>query len=97
MKPKIHVAAMMLAAVWATQARSQVILDMSLITCKQYLASDPDRKELIASWMGGYFGASKNLYMLDFRYVERNTRVVNNYCRTRKDETLMSVVQKNFR
>ena len=47
--------------------------------------------------MSGYFSATKNLDTLDFRYVERNRRVVGNYCKTHKSETVMSAMQKNWR
>ena len=77
-------------------ARAQVVLDLSLITCKQLLESDPDRQALIGSWMSGYFSASKNLNILDFRYVERNRKVVGNYCKTHKSDTVMNAMQKNW-
>jgi len=77
--------------------KAQVVLDLSLITCKQLLDSEPERQALIGSWMSGYFSASKNLNMLDFRYVERNRKVVGNYCKTHKSDTVMSAMQKNWR
>ncbi|UFX47019.1 HdeA family protein [Bradyrhizobium sp. 41S5] len=80
----------------AGPARAQVVLDMSLITCKQLLEADLDRQVLIGSWMGGYFSASKNLNMLDFRYVERNRKVVGNYCKSHKSETVMSAMQRTW-
>jgi acid stress chaperone HdeB len=89
--------AMLAAASLAPPAKAQVIVDMSLITCGQFLSYDPDRKELVASWMSGYFSASKNLNMLDFRYVKRNSQVINAYCRGHKGETLMSAIQKKAR
>ena len=93
--------AMLCAAVFVTgaaiPAKAQVVIDMSLITCKQYMDADPDRKELVASWLSGYFSASKNLNVLDFGYVARNKRVVGNYCKKRPGETLMSAIQKNAR
>jgi acid stress chaperone HdeB len=97
MRTKVILAAALLGAVSVTPVSAQVILDMSLITCKQFLESPPDRKDLIASWMSGYFSASKNLYLIDFRYVERNEKVVGNYCRKHKAETLMSAVLENAR
>jgi acid stress chaperone HdeB len=87
----------LLATVSAWPAKTQVVIDMSLITCKQYLTSDPERRELIASWMSGYLSASKSLNMLDPRYVERNRRVVGAYCKTRGRETLMSAIRENAR
>lgn len=78
-------------------AKAQVVLDLSLITCKQLLDSDAERQALIGSWLSGYFSASKNLNVLNFRYVERNTKVVGNYCKTHKSDTVMNVMQKNWR
>ena len=57
-------------------ARSQIILDMSLITCKQYVESDLERQELIAAWMSGYFNAARNMPTVDFgRYATNKRRV----------------------
>ena len=55
-------------------AGAQVVLDLSLITCKQLLDSDAERQALISSWMSGYFSATKNLNELDFRYVKGTRR-----------------------
>jgi acid stress chaperone HdeB len=81
----------------ATPARPQGILDLSLITCKQLLASDADMQRLISSWMAGYFSASKNLSVVDFRYTERNSKVIGSYCSTHKSETVMNALVKNWR
>ena len=81
----------------AIPAKAQVVIEMSLITCKQYMASDSERQELIASWMSGYFSASKNLSVVDFGYVERNRKVVGAYCKKHPGERLMSAIQKNAR
>lgn len=97
MSRKIILAFAVLVATFTQPARAQVIIDMSLITCQQYMVADPDRQQLIASWMSGYFSASKNLYMLDFQYVDYNTKVVGAYCKKHKSETLMSAIQKNAR
>ena len=89
--------ALVLACGPTAPAKAQTVLDLSLITCQQLLASDPERQALIGSWMSGYFSATKNLDTLDFRYVERNRRVVGNYCKSHKSETVMSAMQKNWR
>lgn len=97
MNRNIFVVAMTLFAASLSPAKAQVVLDMSLITCKQWMESDAERRSLIGSWMSGYFSASKNLNMLDFRYLERNMKVVLSYCKKRRAETLMSAIQKNAR
>jgi acid stress chaperone HdeB len=97
MTRSIIAAACVLTVTSIVPANAQVVLDLSLITCKQLLDSDPDRQALIGSWMSGYFSASKNLNVLDFRYVERNRKVVGNYCKTHKSDTVMSAMQRNWR
>jgi acid stress chaperone HdeB len=97
MKRMIVATTLLLACGSALPARAQTVLDLSLITCQQLLASDAERQDLIGSWMSGYFSASKNLDTLDFRYVERNRRVVGKYCKAHKSETVMSAMQKNWR
>jgi acid stress chaperone HdeB len=97
MKRMIVATTLLLACGVAIPARAQAVLDLSLITCRQLLASDAERQALIGSWMSGYFSASKNLDTLDFRYVERNRRVIGNYCKAHKSETVMSAMQKNWR
>ena len=97
MKRIVVAAAFVLACGSAAPAKAQAVLDLSLITCQQLLASDAERQALIGSWMSGYFSATKNLDTLDFRYVERNRRVVGSYCKTHKSETVMSAMQKNWR
>jgi acid stress chaperone HdeB len=49
-------AALLIAGAYGT-ASAQVLLDMSLLKCKDYLEAPPDRQELIAAWMSGYFNA----------------------------------------
>jgi acid stress chaperone HdeB len=97
---KLAIFAALMMAGAAIPVNAQVMVDMSLITCKQYqemAKSEPDKAVVVASWMGGYFSASKNLSTIDLRYTKRNTDKVAAYCKSHRDETLMSAVQKNFR
>jgi len=72
----------------------QVKVDMSLITCKQYLTSDAERQIMIANWMSGYFRASRNQPIFDYQRFADNIASVGNYCRKHGDETVMSAIQK---
>jgi acid stress chaperone HdeB len=94
---RITLACFALLATNPLPARAQVIVDMSLITCQQMMDAPPERQQLIAWWMRGYFSAAKNLSTIDFRYVDYNTKVVTAYCKKHKDETLMSAIQRNAR
>jgi acid stress chaperone HdeB len=76
-------------------AKAQVIVDLSLVTCGQYMSKDRDTQEVIAAWMSGYFNAAKNQSMVDLSRFERNRKAVEKYCKTHKPETLMSAIQRN--
>ena len=89
--------AALLAASWAVPARAQTIVDMSLISCDQFLKSPQERKDVLSAWMGGYFSAMKNVATIDARYVVRNSQKIANYCKKAKNETLMSAIQRNWR
>ncbi|MFZ3328190.1 MAG: HdeA/HdeB family chaperone [Methylocella sp.] len=78
-------------------AKAQVVLEMSAVTCEQYLKSAPEEQATLASWMSGYFNASKNVATVDLRKAERNLEVVARYCKIHKKETLMNAVQKKAR
>ena len=96
-KPSIFIVAIMVLSAMTSAAKAQVVVDLSLITCKPLLESDQERQTLISSWMAGYFSASKNLNIVDFRYVKRNGNVIGKYCKTHKSDTVMNAMQKNWR
>jgi acid stress chaperone HdeB len=76
-------------------AKAQVIVDLSLVTCGQYMGKDRDTQDVIAAWMSGYYNAAKNQGMVDLSRFERNRKAVEKYCKTHKLETLMSAIQRN--
>jgi acid stress chaperone HdeB len=97
MTPKAIATAALLAALSATPARAQLVVDMSLISCDQFLKSPQERRDVLSAWMGGYYSAMKNLTTIDARYVMRNSQKVATYCKKAKNETLMSAIQRNWR
>jgi acid stress chaperone HdeB len=96
MRKRLIVAALVAAFVGA-DAKAQTVIDMTMITCKQYLESDTDRQDIIASWMSGYFNAARNNAVLDTTRFERNKATVTSYCKRNRAETLMSAIQRNAR
>jgi len=95
MNRNVFVGAMTLLVVSLLPAKAQVRLDMTRVTCQQWLAYDRDTQNLIRFWMSGYYSASKNTDVLDLRYLQRNTEKVAAYCKTHGAEGLMSAIQRN--
>jgi len=72
-------------------------VDMTLVTCKQYLTSDAERQDMIAYWMYGYVQASRNRPIFYFRQFENDKRAVSNYCKKHGSETVLSAIQNGAR
>ena len=52
MNPKTIAIAALLAASSAAPAGAQTIVDMSLISCDEFLKSPQERKDVLSAWMG---------------------------------------------
>ncbi len=91
---KTIAAAIVFGTGFASVAHAQVMVDMSLITCKQLIESPEERMPFITAWMAGYYGATQDRATIDLRYLERNTKVATEYCKSHPSETLMTVIAK---
>lgn len=81
----------------AAPANAQVTIEMSEITCKDFAGYDADTQNFIGNWMRGYWMSTKNLTMIDSRYVKRNTEKIARYCTKLPKSKLMDAIQKNAR
>lgn len=86
------VAVALLTANSYSPVKAQVILEMSALTCHNYLEAPPERQNLMAAWMSGYFNAARNMPTVDFdRYATK--RLVAEHCRAHRDENLMRAIE----
>jgi acid stress chaperone HdeB len=89
--------AILASAVFAADAKAQVVLDMTMLTCRQYLEADKARQDLIAAWMSGYYNAAKNNPVFNATLFQQNRNRVTGYCKKHRPETLMSAIQRSAR
>jgi len=97
MNRMLILAGVLAAAAVAAPASAQVTVEMSEITCKQFGEYDPNTQAFVSEWMAGYFSATKNLVVVDERYVKRNTTKILAYCKKKPKETLFKAIEKNAR
>jgi acid stress chaperone HdeB len=67
------------------------------IRLRSKIEQEPEQQAVLASWLSGYYHASKNVATVDIRKAERNLKVITKYCKGHKKETLMSAVEKQAR
>jgi hypothetical protein len=76
-------------------AHAQLDLDMDRITCGDWLSYDYSQQQFIRYWMSGYYSASKNNDVLDFKRLQSNSAKVMAYCKKHKAEPLPKAINKN--
>lgn len=74
--------------------KAQVILEMSQLNCRNYLEALPERQNLIAAWMSGYFNAARNMPTVDIGRFATNRELVTKYCRAHRNANLMNAIRK---
>ena len=90
-------AALALALPLAAPALAQVTIEMSEISCKDFAGYDAETQDFIGNWMRGFWMSSKNLTVIDSRYVKRNTEKIARYCKKLPKARLMDAIQKTAR
>jgi hypothetical protein len=91
---RVALAAGLVLAAAHSPVKSQTILEMSALKCKDYLEATPERQEMLAAWMSGYFNAAQNTPMVDLKRFANNKRLVEKFCRGHKNDNLMSAIRR---
>ncbi len=77
----------------ALPAQAQTTIDMSKITCEQWLAykvADPDQ---IAIWLSGWYSSKQNNTLLEVQKLKAEVSRLKEICIRNLDVPLMKVVQ----
>jgi acid stress chaperone HdeB len=83
-------------ALAAAPARAQVTVDMSKITCEQYILFTMGDPKDIAMWLSGYYNAKRNNTVLDVQEFRDAGKKVMDYCQLNLKTTVMDAVEKVF-
>ena len=84
MQPKLAVLGFLLAVASASSAKAQATIDVSKITCDQYVHSKISTPNYIAAWISGYYNAKRNNRLIDTQAVQDNVSKLQNYCNEEK-------------
>jgi hypothetical protein len=82
------------AAFQGDPAKALVKVEMTEITCQQFINYSFDKSEAIGAWMSGYWNAARNIETLDITRYRSNSKRVSDYCKRHKKEALMATIQK---
>ena len=85
MHPKLAVSGLLLAFASASSAQAQTTIDVSKITCDQYVHSKISTPNIIAAWLSGYYNAKRNNRLIDTQALQDNVSKLQNYCYEEKN------------
>jgi acid stress chaperone HdeB len=85
-----------LAAIVATSsgAQAQVMLDLSKVTCDQWVKYQVANPKFIAMWLSGYFHGKRGDTMIDTQKLMADSDAVEDYCFKNPQAPLMPAVEK---
>jgi acid stress chaperone HdeB len=87
MSPKPIVTGLVFSSiVFATAStQAQVTVDVSKITCDQYVHAKIATPMYLAAWLSGYYNAKRNNRIVDLQTLEENATKLKNYCYDEKN------------
>ncbi|MGV3635053.1 MAG: HdeA/HdeB family chaperone [Pseudorhodoplanes sp.] len=75
-------------------AHAQVLVDMTRITCGEYVSLPPEQSRLFSAWMSGWFNQKTGYAWVDLNAYERNIANVKQYCATAPRDMVMSALER---
>jgi hypothetical protein len=82
------------AAMPPVAAHAQASIDMSRVTCAQYLAMAPAQSADFSAWMSGWFNQKNGYVFVDLNAYARNVANVKSWCALNPAQTVMAGLQQ---
>jgi HdeA/HdeB family len=77
-----------------THVQAQYAVNMSLVTCTQYLAMPPERARIFSAWMSGWFNQKTGYTYVNLEAYARNVENVKAWCAANPGELVMTGLQR---
>jgi hypothetical protein len=92
MKPSLYaLAAISLFTAWP--ARAQLTVDMSKVTCKQFVTYEITDARSLSIWLSGYFNAQQKNMIIDVSKFRERSDALKEFCLTDQDVALMEAAK----
>ena len=80
MNPKLVASALIIVACSTTNARAQVTIDASKITCQQFAHSKVASIRSVATWLSGYYAGKQGNPVIDSKALEEKSVKLESFC-----------------
>jgi acid stress chaperone HdeB len=79
-----------------TSASHAVVIDLSKMTCQEFLTSDKDEIRIIWAWLDGYYKDEQDPPIMDIDAMVDNLRRLNEYCAANPTVGLITATDRLF-
>lgn len=83
----------LLALLFSERARAQVMVDVSKITCNQFVTYKIENPKYIIAWLSGYYHGTRRDMTVDLRALIADADKVEAYCFTKPEVPLVEAVK----
>jgi acid stress chaperone HdeB len=80
----------------ASQVRAQVALDLSKVTCDQFVGYKITDPQNIAIWLSGYYNGKRSNTVIDTQGFDTNTKKLRDFCFRNPATPVMQAIEKVF-
>jgi acid stress chaperone HdeB len=92
-KATILIVGLAFALTASSAAQAQVMIDLSKVTCDQFIKYKVADPKLITVWLSGYFHGKRGDTMIDTQRLNADADEVEKYCFKNPDAPLMPSVE----
>jgi acid stress chaperone HdeB len=92
MKPSLYAMAAM-TLLTACPAHAQLTVDMSKVTCKQFVTYEITDARSLSIWLSGYFNAQQKNTVVDVNKFRNRSNALKDFCLTHQDVGLMEAAK----
>ena len=83
-------------ALFAFEVSAQVTIDVSKITCEQYVGYKITNPQNISIWLSGYFSGKRGTTIIDTQGFDANAKKLQDYCFRNPATPVMQAVEIVF-
>ena len=79
-----------------TPVTHAAVIDLSMMTCQEFLASNKDEVRIIWAWLDGYYTDEQEAPIIDINTMVDNLKKLNEYCDANPAVGLITATNKLF-
>ena len=93
---KALLSAILLVFLFPMAANAQLTLDITKVTCRQYLTGGLIPTRSMTLWLSGYYHGKRSATTVDIGSIEPNAYKLEDYCGGHQDEAVMKAIETVF-